>query len=228
MKRRLITLFAITLAIGIAAMAQTASEVFYSDPYAGFNEETFMDMDFEPNLLTPVVPDKEKEAVCRHMREAARRLKGRFTVELIRDDEVMVATIQAATIFEPNDTLLNDDAENVLRPVFALMKDPMKYKVVAAMHTDDTGNELYQERLSTARLNSVYDLFMDLIDDGQVNPDIVFIPYAMGADDPVTDNDTWRHRAENRRLEIYFIPGPALIEQAHRETLAQPKAKKKK
>ena len=171
--KRLIFMLTTLLAVFASAMAQHTNEVYYSDPYAGFNEETFMDMDFEPNLLTPVVPDKEKAAVRRHMREAARKLKGRFTVELIRDDEVMVASFLSGSLFLPNDTLLTDDAENVLKPAFALMKDPLKYKVVAAMHTDDTGNELYQERLSTARLNSVYDLFMDLIDAGEVNPDIV-------------------------------------------------------
>ena len=136
--KRLIFMLTTLLAVFASAMAQHTNEVYYSDPYAGFNEETFMDMDFEPNLLTPVVPDKEKAAVRRHMREAARKLKGRFTVELIRDDEVMVASFLSGSLFLPNDTLLTDDAENVLKPAFALMKDPLKYKVVAAMHTDDT------------------------------------------------------------------------------------------
>lgn len=211
-----------------AAWCRAGAEVVYTDPYEGFNEETFMDMDFEPNLATPVVPDREKAAVRRMMAETASRLKGPFTVELMRDDEVMVVSIPTDNLFLPNDTLLNDAAERLMKPVFGLMKDPMKYKVVVAVHTDDTGNALYQDRLSTARLYSVYDLFLDMIDSGDINPDIVIIPYAMGGDDPVTDNDTWRHRAVNRRLEVYFVPGPSLIETAHRETAASSSRSKKK
>ncbi len=207
--------------------SRALAEVFYTDPYEGFNEETFMDMDFEPNLATPLVPDKEKPFVREHIAAVAKSLKGPFTVDLMRDGEVMVVTIPTDNIFLPNDTLLNDAAERIMKPLFALMKDPMKYKIVAAVHTDDTGNTLYHERLSTARLYSVYDFFLDMIDDGVVSPDIVFIPYAMGADDPVEENDTRRHRAANRRLELFFIPGPSLIEQAHKEQLASSLTNKK-
>lgn len=210
------------------AGTRAAAEVFYTDPYEGFNEETFMDMDFEPNLATPLVPDREKAAVKRHMALVAKTLKGPFTVDLMRDGEVMVVTIPTDNLFLPNDTLLNESAERLMKPIFGLMTDPMKYKVVAAVHTDDTGNALYHERLSTARLYSVYDLFLDMIDNGAISPDIVFIPYAMGADDPIVDNDTWRHRAANRRLEIFFVPGPALIEQAHKETSDQSSTNQKR
>ncbi|MDE6588660.1 MAG: hypothetical protein K2K40_10035 [Paramuribaculum sp.] len=226
--RHLLPLLITLSTLLVTVYGRAGAEVVYTNPYEGFNEETFMDMDFEPNLATPVVPDKEKAAVRRMMSATASALKGPFTVELMRDDEVMVVSIPTDNIFLPNDTLLTDAAERLMQPLFGLMKDPMKYKVVMAMHTDDTGNALYQERLSTARLYSVYDLFLDMIDSGDINPDIVIIPYAMGGDDPVTDNDTWRHRAINRRLELYFIPGPSLIEDAHRQTAAPASGAKKK
>lgn len=226
--RHLLPLLITLSTLLVTVYGRAGAEVVYTNPYEGFNEETFMDMDFEPNLATPVVPDKEKAAVRRIMSATASALKGPFTVELMRDDEVMVVSIPTDNIFLPNDTLLTDAAERLMQPLFGLMKDPMKYKVVMAMHTDDTGNALYQERLSTARLYSVYDLFLDMIDSGDINPDIVIIPYAMGGDDPVTDNDTWRHRAINRRLELYFIPGPSLIEDAHRQTAAPASGAKKK
>lgn len=226
--RHLLPLLITLSTLLVTVYGRAGAEVVYTNPYEGFNEETFMDMDFEPNLATPVVPDKEKAAVRRIMSATASALKGPFTVELMRDDEVMVVSIPTDNIFLPNDTLLTDAAERLMQPLFGLMKDPMKYKVVMAMHTDDTGNALYQERLSTARLYSVYDLFLDMIDSGDINPDIVIIPYAMGGDDPVTDNDTWRHRAINRRFELYFIPGPSLIEDAHRQTAAPASGAKKK
>ena len=223
-KSFIILITTLFIATGINAVA----EVFYTDPYEGFNVETFMDMDFEPNLATPLVPDKEKAAVRRYMSAVAKGLRGQFSVDLMRDGEVIVVTIPTDNLFLPNDTLLNESAEQIIKPLFSLMTDPMKYKIVAAVHTDDTGNALYHERLSTARLYSIYDLFLDMIDTGNISPDIVLIPYAMGADDPVEENDTWRHRAANRRLELFFIPGPSLIEQAHKETLEADNPKTKK
>lgn len=201
------------MAVGLPLVL--SAQVFYSDPYEGYAEESFMDMDFEPNLATPPVPDTEKTAVREFMGALAHTVKGPFSVDLMRDGEVMVVSIPTDRLFLPNDTILADGAERAFSPLLRLMKEPARYKIVLAMHTDDTGNDLYRERLSTQRLYSVYDMLLDDIDNGDINGDIVIIPFAMGADYPITDNDTWRHRAENRRLEIYFIPGPELIKMAH-------------
>lgn len=206
----------------IGSLGPLHSQVFYSDPYEGYAEETFMDMDFEPNLATPPVPDTEKAAVREYMMALANSIKGPFSVDLMRDDEVIVISLPADRLFLPNDTVLADGAERAFEPLHNLMSDPYRFKIVLAMHTDDTGNELYRERISTQRLYSVYDQMLNDIDEGKINPDIVIIPFAMGASDPVADNDTWRHRAENRRLEIFLIPGPELIKLAHEGRLTPP------
>ncbi|MDE6825589.1 MAG: OmpA family protein [Paramuribaculum sp.] len=198
------------------------SQVFYSDPFEGYAEETFMDMDFEPNLATPPVPDTEKAAVREYMMALASSIKGPFSVDLMRDDEVIVISLPADRLFLPNDTILAEGAERAFEPIHRLMSESHRFKVVLAMHTDDTGNALYRDRISTQRLYSVYDQMLNDIEDGKIDPDIVIIPFAMGDSDPVTDNDTWRHRAENRRLEIYLIPGPELIKLAHEGKLNPP------
>lgn len=201
---------ACSLSCGIKASAQS-----YTDPYKGYSEETFMDMDFEPNLATPVVGAKEKPAIRKTILKVANSLKGKFTVDLMREDEVFVVSIPAEDLFLPNDTLLNSGASRILSGLTAILADPMAYKIVLAMHTDDTGSETYREYLSTARLNSVYDWFMNEIDSGRLNERQLIIPFAMGGLMPVKPNDTRNHRNENRRLEIYFIPGPSLIKAAH-------------
>ncbi len=189
---------ACSLSCGIKASAQS-----YTDPYKGYSEETFMDMDFEPNLATPVVGAKEKPAIRKNILKVANSLKGKFTVDLMREDEVFVVSIPAEDLFLPNDTLLNSGASRILSRLTAILADPMAYKIVLAMHTDDTGSETYREYLSTARLNSVYDWFMNEIDSGRLNERQLIIPFAMGG------------LNENRRLEVYFIPGPSLIKAAH-------------
>lgn len=186
----------------------------YTDPYKGYSEEIFMDMDFEPNLATPAVPLKVKDAVVKRVRATAESLRRKATVDLMRDDEVIVVTIPTDHLFMPNDTLLSPDAEGALAPLPDVMKDPMMYKVVLAMHTDDTGSELYRDELSSARLNSVYDWFMTRMDSGALSEQLIIIPFSMAGFMPVTDNDTRAHRSENRRLEVYLVPGPKMIDLA--------------
>lgn len=223
--RILITLFVAAIA-AVAMPGRGFSQVVYTDPYENYNEETFFDMDFEPNLATPIVPDSEKGFIRRHMLETAKKIKGPFTVDLMRDGEVIVVTIAAEVLFPPNDSILGDAAERAFKPLLPLMEDALKYKVVYAVHTDDTGNEIYQDEFSAQRMNSIYDYLLELIDDELINPDIVIVPYAMGALDPIVDNNTWRNRAINRRVEFYFIPGPDLIEEAHRSDKAAAAVKK--
>lgn len=184
-----------------------------------YSEEFFMDMDFEPNLATPKIPEKEKAAVKQYVRKVAEGLSKDVTVDLMRDDEVFIVTIPTDELFLPNDSLLMDDASNRFDPFFKLMSDPLMYKIVLAMHTDDTGSKKYCDYLSTVRMNSIYDMFMEKIENGELSEDLVIIPFAMGSSLPLVPNDTRKNRSENRRLEIYFIPGPKMIELAHKKAL---------
>lgn len=198
----------------IPTKAQTAT-----DPYPDYLEETFMDMDFEPNLLTPPVPKTVIKEVAAYQKKTALGLKSKILVDIMRDDDVFVATIPTDDLFLPNDTLLHSYAARKLDIVAGLMKDPYMYKVVIAIHTDDTGSEYYREKLSLARLNSIYDWIMDAIDEGTIPEEIVIIPFSMGSNEPLVANDTRKHRKENRRLEFYFIPGPKMIELAKEHLL---------
>ena len=198
----------------VCAIIRTHAQA-YTDPYKGYSEETFMDMDFAPNLATPVVGEKEKPAVKKAILAAANSLKNKYTIDLVRNDEVFIVNIPTDNLFLPNDTLLTDKADALLTPLLSPMKDPMAYKIVLAVHTDDTGSETYRENLSTARLNSVYDWFMNKIDGGALSEKILIIPFAMGGAMPLSPNTSRNNRKENRRLEVYFIPGPSIISAAH-------------
>ena len=142
----------------------------YTDPYKGFTEEAYMDMDFLPNISTP----------------------------------------------EVHNTMLTTEGTALLALLLPHMKNPMMYKIVLAVHTDDTGSELYRDELSTSRLNSVYDWFMLAVESGQIQENLIIIPFAMSSTMPLADNNTRDNRALNRRLEVYFIPGPQLIDVAYK------------
>lgn len=185
------------------------------DPYQGYDEAAFMDMDFDQNIDKPTVGSDEHEAVRRYMTKLAREMAGKkYAVELMRGDEVMVITIPTDELFHPNDTLLMSKAQNRLSPLLVPVKDPDMFKMVYAVHTDNTGSPGYNMSLSHKRNNTIYDWLLD-----HVSEDLIVIPFEFGDTHPVQANNSRKGRAANRRLEFYYIPGPKMIEKARKGTL---------
>lgn len=193
--------------------AQNATEAY--DPYDDYAEDLYMDMDFEPNLATPIVPDEAKQELKKIIRASAKKLKeAGLQVELMRDGEVIVASIQSDNMFNPNDTLLCFNGKRELSKTLVEMKNPDRFKIVISMNTDNTGAREYRNSLSQARLNSVYEWFLDNIDSGNISEDLIIIPFSFANEDPIAENTSRKGRALNRRLDIYFIPGPEIITEA--------------
>ncbi|MCM1521126.1 MAG: OmpA family protein [Muribaculaceae bacterium] len=187
----------------------------WTDPYKNYDETLFMDMDLEQNLTSPEVPEKEQAAISRYMKRVGTSLAKRgYTVDMMRDDDVVLVTIPTDNLFLPNDTLLSPEASGRLKPVTELLTVPDRYKVVYAVHTDNTGSERYNMDLSHKRNNSIYDWLLK-----QVSEDVIIIPYEMGDTDPIESNTSRKGRAANRRLEIYLVPGPKMITDAHKDLL---------
>lgn len=210
----------ITVSI-LMAILFTASPVKAQQPesYPGYEEDAFMDMDFEPNLASPEVPRASHLLVTRYVKKIANSIKDRYTVDLMREGEVMVVTIPTDDLFLPNDTLLSNTAPKILEGLNKIVQDPYMWKVVIAVHTDDTGSEYYREFLSRNRLNSVYDWLISQMDSGDIPEDLIVIPFSMASSTPLNPNDTRERRAQNRRLEVYFIPGPEMIDKAEHHAL---------
>ncbi|MDE6176286.1 MAG: hypothetical protein K2F71_01955 [Paramuribaculum sp.] len=208
---------ALSVAMAAVASAQSTADQpqVSADPYIGYAEETYMDMDFEPNIATPEVPPHLKSAVKSYVRTVARDLKQKsLNVELMREGEVIVVSIPTDDLFLPTDTLLADFSSRQLTKIKSMFRDPYMFKVVMTMNTDDTGSAEWRESLSLARLNSLYGWFIDEIDAGEASEDLILIPFSLDSAEPVTDNLTRDNRKRNRRVEFYFIPGPKLITNA--------------
>lgn len=190
-----------------------------NDLYTEYAEDVYMDMEMETNLATPVVPENARNAVRRYVRAKANELKKQFKVDLMRDGEVMVLSVANDELFQPNDTLLSAYGTRLLSTLAPQFRDPYLFKLVITMNTDDTGSPLYRSFLSQARINSVYDWFLDSMDSGLISEDLIVIPYSLDSMDPLYPNDTRKNRSLNRRLDIYFIPGPKLIQEAESGTI---------
>lgn len=75
-----------------------------------------------------------------------------------------------------------------------------------AVHSDNTGSEKYKEWLCEQRVIALYDFF----DTFGSSPAMVY-GYPMADREPIVDNNSKTNRALNRRLEIFIVPGPELI-----------------
>lgn len=178
------------------------------DPLKDYDETIFMDMELDQNIDTPEVPQKAQSAVSSKMTALYKRLKDKkYDVELMRNNDVVLVTVPSDRLFQPNDTLLSPEAAPLLTPLIAELEgDPMNYKFVYAVHTDNTGSEFYNNLLSQQRNNTIYDFLLERLPE-----ELIIIPYEMGDGSPVDSNETRKGRAANRRVEFYFIPGPAII-----------------
>lgn len=160
------------------------------------------DISLDENVRQPQL-GKQKDAVRNYQQVQAKRLVAAGeSVETMRGGEVIIATVPSENLFLPNDTVLKASAGKYLRPYLAFLKTRDMYRMLLAMHSDDTGSESYTDALTGRRVLAVLKWFQQ----NAVESDYV-IPYAMGASEPLYENNSYEKRGKNRRLEIYLVPG---------------------
>lgn len=169
------------------------------------------DLSIDENLASPEL-GKESDAIADFQLVQAKSLKKetQLEVETMRDGEIVVVTVPSSQLFEPNDTSLTELGKLTLKPFLRFLKTPGVYKMILAMHSDNTGDDGYTQRMTIGRVNSVY----DWIAEGDASRVNYVVPYALGASEPLVPNNSMNNRKRNRRLEIYLVPGSQMIEQA--------------
>lgn len=164
--------------------------------------------DIEYNLKNPPVGRKHAEAVVQAMAALERAIAGTgLKASRVRSGEVVMVTIPCSTLFAPGKTDLKPGAGAVLSKLNSHIRSHEKYKVVIAVHADNTGDEEYADRLTSERTTAIDQYYCDTL-----GHDVGIIPYGLGSDEPVAPNTGVRNRAANRRVEIYFIPTKEFID----------------
>lgn len=190
--------------------------------FARDDDEDIYELSLDENLATPEIKnDKQADRIQEFQYDMAIAFKkSNYAVEVMRDDEVIVITIPASQLFDPNDTVVNSVGEALLKPFLRMLKNPGFYKMLLVMHSDNTGSSVYTLNLTRQRVNAIYDWF-----DENGNVDYV-VPYALGDTDPVVDennniveNNSVENRKRNRRLEIYLVPEKTMLQQAKKGTI---------
>lgn len=175
-------------------------------------------------MINSVPTGKASELVQKFQEKEARgqlysKYKDKCNIESYRNKEVILITIPAKLLFGPNSTeLLSDGAAKYLEPIKRYLKTPDMWRVMLVMHTDNTGSEVYRDRLTEQRVLSAYQWFED-----QPNLDTSYLfPYALGDEYPLpgNHNETMDLRDKNRRLEIYLVPGEKMVEDAKKGRIA--------
>ena len=192
--------------------------LFITCPVSSFARDDVDDiyeLSLDENLATPEIKnDKQADKIQDFQYDMAVAFKrSNYDVEIMRDDEVIVITIPASQLFNPNDTVVNSVGEALLKPFLRMLKNPGFYKMLLVMHSDNTGSSEYTLNLTRQRVNAIFDWFDE---NGSVD---YVVPYALGDTDPVVDNNSVENRKRNRRLEIFLVPEKTMLQQAKKGTI---------
>ena len=195
-------LILISCAIGAAAAMHAAP----ADP-----EPDVLDMSIEENLASPEVPSKARTYVRTDIDRLRRRLLSQgYTATATRQGEVLEVSIPASLLFAANDTVVKPSGAEKLAAFGELAREPRRYKIIIAAHSDDTGDETYSDHITAARANAIDDALWHMAGGTDTNT----VPYGLGRDEPLRPNTSRKDRETNRRIELYIVPDTGLLEAA--------------
>ena len=136
------------------------------------------------------------------------------TVEDSNGLEAIKVTFNSGILFDTNKAELKQASKNELSQFASKMSDLQDTDITIYGHTDNTGSDAVNERLSNERAQSVANYLKNCgIASSRMTTEGK--SYSM----PVADNSTKEGRAQNRRVEIYITANQKMIEAAENGTL---------
>ncbi len=131
------------------------------------------------------------------------------TITDVNGLEAIKVTFDSGILFPTNGTSLSDASKQSLTDFANKMKDLPETDITIYGHTDNTGTEAVNERISNQRAAAVE---THLAANGIAKDRI----HAEGKSFtmPVADNATVEGRAQNRRVEVYVTANETMIKQA--------------
>ena len=132
--------------------------------------------------------------------ELRRRLQG-SGVSVSREGDEIVLNMPGNITFQTDSAALKTDFFDVLDAVASVLEEYEKTVVVIEGHTDSTGSDDYNQRLSEQRAAAVGS-YLDSRDVAVERMVIV----GHGESKPATTNATQEGRAQNRRVELTLEP----------------------
>jgi len=115
------------------------------------------------------------------------------------DEETLKLDVSTEATFDINSASVRADFRQSLASVAGVVGEYDRTVVHLLGHTDDTGSQSYNQRLSESRAEAV----SRELARGGVDPERL-LPRGRGEDRPVDSNETRSGRSRNRRVEIYL------------------------
>lgn len=122
-------------------------------------------------------------------------------VSVTRNGDDLILNMPGNITFNTDSSALKESFNEVLNSVLLVLKEFDKTLIEAAGHTDSTGSETYNQKLSYSRASSVGNY---LIDHGVIMDRVLIVGH--GELRPIADNNTSEGRELNRRVELTLIP----------------------
>ena len=121
--------------------------------------------------------------------------------EIAQADREVLELAMRAVQFDTGKATLKSESFDILSQIAAILKRYPDYNLTISGHTDNTGTASANQRLSERRATACYDfLSRQGIQTARMN-------YAgFGESRPISDNNTLRGRALNRRVEFNMVP----------------------
>jgi outer membrane protein OmpA-like peptidoglycan-associated protein len=139
-------------------------------------------------------------AVGRRMDKQEQELRQIEGVEVTRPSEGEInVRLTGDVLFDTNSAALRAESRTLLTELAQNFAQYPTNEIIVEGHTDATGTEQYNQRLSEQRASSVADY---LIDRGLAARNVVV--YGFGEMRPKSTNDTAEGRQLNRRVEIHI------------------------
>lgn len=133
-------------------------------------------------------------------------------------DKPRTVRLDSLSLFSSGSAQLKPDSTKVLVSALAGIKAQPGWLIVITGHTDATGNNEQNLRLSRARAAAVHDWIQHM---GDI-PSSCFAVQGLGATQPVASNDTEQGRSVNRRVEIRLVPEAGACRSSSAATGLQP------
>lgn len=121
--------------------------------------------------------------------------------EVQRRDDSLLVNFQSTLLFDTGSDALNPGAYDRLRSLARTLNNYPKSDVIVKGHTDSTGEEAYNQKLSEGRADRVRAF---LVSEGVAAPRVTAIGFGEGL--PIATNSTPEGRQQNRRVEIEIRP----------------------
>jgi outer membrane protein OmpA-like peptidoglycan-associated protein len=141
--------------------------------------------------------------------EELANIKGAKTERI--GDEIRV-TFENAILFDFDSSMLKVSSQGQLREMSEIFQRYPDTDIYVGGHTDNTGAEDYNQKLSERRAGAVRDY---VVDAGVIGYRITIIGY--GEMRPIADNNSENGRSQNRRVEIQIRANDELKAKAEKE-----------